>query len=464
MNNVKESNTLPSIQLIENRGWKTVEVNGKDENIPEQWEIVPLGAAFEISGGGTPPTGDTSFWGGGIVWVGPKYMGDHLRFVETNQEGMKTLTEAGASKVSNKATPAGSLLVSSRAPVGYANLAPCDLYTNQGCYSFIDKGNGNPQHLYFWVRKNRSLLESRASGTTFLEISRKSIAILGYAAPPRPEQTLIAQVLTAQESQIHDLRKLAQAERQRLAWLSEELLSGRLRVEEDPTAESVVVSCNEKGEPVEVLPGVRVVENTEWKTVEVNGKTAQLPESWTVACIDQITELKKTKKTGGQYIGLENIEPKTGRYVKTIGAKMVEEAAAFSFEEGDLLYGKLRPYLQKAWVAEFEGTCSTEFFVLKPKVNTKFVHLHLLSDSIAAIADGTSDGTRMPRTNWGAIGAAELGLPTLPEQTLIAQVLTAQETQVAEIERLADLEQQRFEWLSDELLSGRIRVKTTKED
>ena len=52
----------------------------------------------------------------------------------------------------------------------------------------------------------------------------------------------------------------------------------------------------------------------------------------------------------------------------------------------------------------------------------------------------------------------------LPEQTLIAQVLTALETQVSEIERLADLEQQRFEWLSEELLSGRIRVKTTKED
>lgn len=57
-----------------------------------------------------------------------------------------------------------------------------------------------------------------------------------------------------------------------------------------------------------------------------------------------------------------------------------------------------------------------------------------------------------------------LSLPPLPEQTLIAQVLTAQETQVLEIERLADLEQQRFEWLSEELLSGRIRVKTTKED
>ena len=164
------------------------------------------------------------------MWVGPKYMGDHLRFVETNQEGMKTLTEAGASKVSNKATPAGSLLVSSRAPVGYANLAPCDLYTNQGCYSFIDKGNGNPQHLYFWVRKNRSLLESRASGTTFLEISRKSIAILGYAAPPLPEQTLIAQVLTAQETQVAEIERLADLEQQRFEWLSDELLSGRIRV------------------------------------------------------------------------------------------------------------------------------------------------------------------------------------------------------------------------------------------
>ena len=462
MNNVKEYNSLPSIQLVENRGWTTTSLHGEKTYVPADWTTPRMKDLVSFHRGNGIPKGAVAEDG-----TYPCVLYGQL-FTTYGRTIFKAVSKT--SSPGNVEGMVGDVLVPSSTTTTGEDLACASALLISGVFIGSDINILRPKtdlDSTWLARKITSMkreVGSVATGLTIIHVYNKNLAELQLQAPPPAEQTLIAQVLTAQESQVHDLRKLAQAERQRLTWLSDELLSGRLRVEEDPTAESVVVSRNEKGEPVEVLPGVRVVENTEWKTVEVNGKTAQLPESWTVACIDQITELKKTKKTGGQYIGLENIEPKTGRYVKTIGAKMVEEAAAFSFEEGDLLYGKLRPYLQKAWVAEFEGTCSTEFFVLKPKVNTKFVHLHLLSDSIAAIADGTSDGTRMPRTNWGAIGAAELGLPTLPEQTLIAQVLTAQETQVAEIERLADLEQQRFEWLSNELLSGRIRVKTTKED
>lgn len=280
--------------------------------------------------------------------------------------------------------------------------------------------------------------------------------------PPIPEQTLIAQVLTAQESQVHDLRKLAQAERQRLAWLSEELLSGRLRVEEDPTAESVVVSRNKKGEPVEVLPGVRVVENTEWKTVEANGRNLEIPNQWRIETLQSITKCLDSKRVPLSQKERSNRKGSTPYW----GANNIVD-----YVDGHLLEGKFVLLGEDA--APFFDKSKKVSFVVDGKIWPNN-HIHVLSTTESHeflcfqlnLFDYSSVLNTVDRPKLTQSGMNTMMIPVapLPEQTLIAQVLTAQETQVVEIERLADLEQQRFEWLSEELLSGRIRVKTTKED
>ena len=221
---------LPGVRLSENLGWKTVDLNGDKAQIPVKWRPATIGKAFDVIGGGTPLTSEPSYWGGNIVWVGPKYMGDDRRFVDVDHPDHRRLTEAGASKVSDQPTPKGSLILSCRAPVGYANIAPCDLYTNQGCYSLIAKEGSVCDYAYFWIRKNKALLNAHASGTTFMEISRSNLSAIEMALPPPAEQTLISQVLSTQEAQVADLERLADVEQTRLEWLSDELLSGRIRV------------------------------------------------------------------------------------------------------------------------------------------------------------------------------------------------------------------------------------------
>lgn len=459
---------LPGIRLVGNVGWKVVEINGVAAEIPSEWETALLGNAFEINGGGTPSTNDPAYWGGGIVWVGPKYMGNHTRFVEVAQKGMKTLSREGANRVANKPTPAGSLIVSSRAPVGYANMTPCELYTNQGCYSFIDNSKGNPEHLYFWVRKHRALLETRASGTTFLEISRKAISLIEYASPPRAEQTLIAQVLTAQETQVHDLRKLAATERQRLTWLSDELLSGRLRVVKDPAAERVVVSYDEKGEPVEVLPGVRVIENKGWKTVEVNRKKVEIPEDWSAGPLSSVAHVTAGQAPSGSLVitgkpteQCYDFHQGNANFGEThtlaSGKVILKSMAPRKCQKGTLLMSVRAPVgavnFASTDLCFGRGLCAIEAH----RGSDRYIYFQLLKNK--SYLQSNAQGSTFEAVKVNDVREMEFLIPNIAEQALIAQVLTAQENQVADLDRLADQEQQRFEWLSEELLSGRLRVK-----
>ena len=116
------------------------------------------------------------------------------------------------------------------------------------------------------------------------------------------------------------------------------------------------------------------------------------------------------------YVGLENIESWTGRLIaadssdKTSGGEAEAQGTATSFEVGDILFGKLRPYLAKAMLAENDGVCSTELLVLKPdkELNARFLFYVLLCPEFIALVDSSTFGAKMPRANWDFIGAMQV--------------------------------------------------------
>lgn len=96
----------------------------------------------------------------------------------------------------------------------------------------------------------------------------------------------------------------------------------------------------------------------------------QVPEGWEIARIKRVAALRTERRNdsleGVTYVGLEDVEPETGRYAPTAGnARQSEDSTVGVFKNGDVLYGKLRPYLRKTIVANQDGVCSTEFLVLK---------------------------------------------------------------------------------------------------
>ena len=125
------------------------------------------------------------------------------------------------------------------------------------------------------------------------------------------------------------------------------------------------------------------------------------------------------------YIGMENIESGTGRYTPSI-ENLSPESVANIFSGGDVLFGKLRPYLAKVYSPDFNGVCSGEFLVLKPrknKVSSKFLFYKLISKDFIKKVDDSTYGTKMPRANWQFIGNQFITYPDILKQNEIVEEL-----------------------------------------
>jgi type I restriction enzyme S subunit len=148
-----------------------------------------------------------------------------------------------------------------------------------------------------------------------------------------------------------------------------------------------------------------------------------VPEHWEVKRLKHNLRLitRKTERRDHP-VGLENIESWSGRFIFT---QTIFEGEGISFEKGDILFGKLRPYLAKAYLAEFSGEAVGDFHVLRPKASAcgRFAQYQILNREFIAIVDGSTFGAKMPRASWEFVGGMNVALPPLAEQTAIAEFL-----------------------------------------
>ncbi len=125
------------------------------------------------------------------------------------------------------------------------------------------------------------------------------------------------------------------------------------------------------------------------------------------------------------YIGLEDVEAESGQYKPTSGnSRQAEDSTVGIFHEQDVLYGKLRPYLRKAIVADMSGACSTEFLVLRTsKTLPRWLHQWLLTPDVTQQIEAGCEGAKMPRADWEHVGSIEMPSPCTEEQSQIISVL-----------------------------------------
>jgi type I restriction enzyme S subunit len=150
--------------------------------IPRDWQIRPIGDMVNAVGGSTPSTEQASFWGGEINFCTPKDMAS-LRFpVLTTTE--RRITERGSQQISSGVLPKGTVLLSSRAPIGYLAVSEIAVAVNQGIIAMIcDKGLPN-LYVLQWIKKNMDAIVANANGTTFLEISKANFRPIPALVPP----------------------------------------------------------------------------------------------------------------------------------------------------------------------------------------------------------------------------------------------------------------------------------------
>lgn len=154
--------------------------------LPEGWEVVTLRDVGSIVSGGTPSTANPAFWEGNIPWITPADLSGYN--CKTLAVGRKSISEAGLKNSSARLIPKGSVLFSSRAPIGYVVIAGAELCTNQGFKSIVPNTKIESAFLYYFLKGSKQAAEDVASGTTFKEISLKSFAALPIPLPPIAEQ------------------------------------------------------------------------------------------------------------------------------------------------------------------------------------------------------------------------------------------------------------------------------------
>ncbi len=207
--------------------------------VPEGWGVRPIGDCVKVVGGSTPRTDEPSYWNGRHAWVRPKDLSGAASPVLLATE--LTITDAGLETISSGLLPAGSVLLSSRAPIGYLAVNAMPVAINQGFIGMRCDGPLPNAYVLFWVEQNMEEIKARAGGTTFPEISKAAFRPISCLVPdPRileAFQELTSGVLDRVRSSLEESRTLASLR----DLLLPRLLSGELRIRDvERTVEAVL--------------------------------------------------------------------------------------------------------------------------------------------------------------------------------------------------------------------------------
>jgi type I restriction enzyme S subunit len=207
------------------RGWF---LNPVADATPAGWSILTAHDVVHVLGGSTPSTNEPTYWGEDIPFVTPRDLSQLSSPVLLQTE--RSITDAGAAQISSGVLPKGTLLLSSRAPIGYLAIAEMPICVNQGFVGMVcDQGVG-AHYMLQWCRESMDRIMGAANGTTFLEISKGSFKRLTVPIAPielRDRYESTAEIL-------HRRIVLNERESRTLAELRDtllpKLLSGELRV------------------------------------------------------------------------------------------------------------------------------------------------------------------------------------------------------------------------------------------
>lgn len=208
--------------------------------VPSGWVVKPIGDAVNCIGGGTPNTKEPSYWEPAEhAWTTPKDLSGLQSPVLLNTE--RKLSKLGLAKVSSGLLSAGTLLLSSRAPIGYLAIAQMPIAVNQGYIAIPSGGELSPLYMLFWCRQNMEGIKARANGSTFMEISKKAFRPIPALVPSAKVLAAFASVADPLFERLIENERQAQTLTKLRDTLLPRLISGQLRL---PEAKALVKAAN----------------------------------------------------------------------------------------------------------------------------------------------------------------------------------------------------------------------------
>ncbi len=411
-------------------------MNWSPDELPHRWRLCAIGDVATVVGGGTPKTSVAGNFSDidGHPWITPadltgytaKYIGRGRRF----------LTDQGLASSSAKTLPAGSVLFSTRAPIGYVAIAEQPVATNQGFRSFIPGDEIDSEFLYYALKILRPLAEQLASGTTFSELSGSKAAKLPIVVPPVWEQRLICQALEYATERTASASTHVEAARVRLERFRGTVLaaacSGRLTRDwrdEHPDAVSVEHLAERRGRATKRVSREQAVEL----------ELPMLPASYRVGAIGDAATLiqygtsQRAGSVGGggviPVLRMGNIQD--GR-VDLTDLKYIavdREIQGLLLEDGDLLFNRTNSSELVGKSAVYRGDTPTTFasYLIRVRLDPKVADPEFVSYWLNSAWGGAwarlakTDGVSQSNINGSKLALMPLPLPPVEEQRLIVE-------------------------------------------
>lgn len=336
-----------------------------------------MGDIADIVGGGTPSTGNQSYWDGDIDWYAPAEIADQI-YANSSQ---KKITGLGYENSSAKMLPPGTVLFTSRAGIGKTAILTRKGCTNQGFQSIVPhRGELDSYFIFSRTEELKRYGELVGAGSTFVEVSGKQMAVMELMMPPTMREQ---QTIGGFFQQLDHLITLHQ--RQPFLHSTPEI--------------SLTVQL------------IHPFYTSSWE----QRKFEEIAVRSSVICSDDTLPR----------VEYEDIVSGTGRLNKDIYAKQSIKSG-IAFHQGDVLYGKLRPYLQNWLLPTFDGLAVGDFWVLQPQnADSSFLYRLIQSRQFDEVAN-QSTGTKMPRADWKLVSKTVFSIPSnISEQAAIGTYFTA---------------------------------------
>ena len=366
-----------------------------------KFKEAPIGAVFDVRNGATPASENPAFWDGDISWVGPVDLGQlTVRHIE---HGKRSITHAGYTSCGTQLVPPGTILLSTRAPIGHVAIASREICFNQGCRGLVPRNAICSDFAYWALLARIPQLEAAGQGTTFLELSRDKLKAARIPLPDLPTQKAIADFLDRETARIDQLIE----KKQRLV----EVLGEKRQV--------VISHAVTKG----LDPSVRMQEScVEW--------IGALPESSGVRRGKfMFREGNARSKTGGEeLLSVSHVTGVTRRSEKNVYMFLAESNEDYKLvTTGDVVVNTMWAWMGAIGVSPIDGLISPSYGVYAPTGNhyvPQYLELLLRSRPFVAEVNRRSKGVWSSRLRLYPDAFLDISFP-VPSREDQAKTLSA---------------------------------------
>lgn len=439
--------------------------------IPSNWAMSNIGAIADVVAGGTPKADDKSNFsapGTGFAWLTPAdlsgYMGKYI------SHGSRDLSVKGLATSSAKLMPAGTLLFSSRAPIGYVAIAANEISTNQGFKNFVFTNEIVPTYAYFYLKSIRGLAESLGTGTTFKEISGGTAKTLPFVIPPFAEQKEIADQLDALLAQV-------EATQARFARIPDIIKYFRQSV----LTAAVSGQLTEEWRGKNKNNQAHIKHNSKLPYLTENEYYLDSIEGWTWLRLGSVVDLingdrgknypnkNEYVEHGVPFINTGHIDPDgtlSDKRMNFISEEKYNSLGGGKTQPTDLVYCLRGATMGKTARVHYNvGAIASSLVIVRPKkhLTRDFAYYFLISPAAKELISKFDNGSAQPNLSAKSLATYPLQLPPLEEQTEIIRRVEQLFAYADSIEQQAKAAKERVDKLAQAILAKAFRGELTAD-